>query len=260
MAQDVLAVAGAELQAPHQPEDLRIEIVQAQLEGRGLAVAADGVFHLRPHLLDDLFDARGMDAAVGDEPLDRAARDLAPVRIEAGEDHRPGRVVDDEVDARRHFERADVAALAADDPALHVVARKVDDRDRGLDRVFGGAALDGLRDDGARALGGLLARLGLEPLHQPGGVAPRVGFELLDQLLARFVGGQARHALEILPQLRGDRLGSRGCGGHGLLARGQCVLSPDAGPRSRSSSPCCCSMAAASRLASSSSMPAICWR
>ncbi len=34
-------------------------------------------------------------------------------------------------------------------------------------------------------------------------------------------------ALEILPQLRGERLGSRGCGGHGLLARGQCVVPPD---------------------------------
>ena len=59
-----------------------------------------------------------------------SARDLAPHRIEAGEDHRLGRVVDDDVDAGDDLERADVAALAADDPALHVVARQVDDRHR----------------------------------------------------------------------------------------------------------------------------------
>ena len=54
--------------------------------------------------------------------------DLAADRVEAGEDHRLGRVVDDQVDAGRLLEGADVAALAADDPALHLVRRQVDDR------------------------------------------------------------------------------------------------------------------------------------
>src|SRR3712207_8608019 len=44
---------------------------------------------------------------------------------------------DDEVDAREVLERADVAPLAADDAALHVVRRELDDGDgglRGIDR------------------------------------------------------------------------------------------------------------------------------
>ena len=86
------------------------------------------------------------------------------------------------------LERADVAPLAADDPALEVVARQIDDRDGGLDGVLGGAALDGLGDEVLRAVGGGLARFGVEPLEQVGGVVPRVAFDLLEQQLVRLVG------------------------------------------------------------------------
>ena len=48
-------------------------------------------------------------------------RDLAPHAVEARQDDRVRRVVDDEVDAGEVLQRADVAALAADDAALHVV-------------------------------------------------------------------------------------------------------------------------------------------
>src|SRR4051812_49788401 len=65
-----------------------------------------------------------MNAAVLHEALERDAGDLAADRIEAGEDDRFRRVVDDQVDARRQFERADVAAFASDDAALEVVARQ----------------------------------------------------------------------------------------------------------------------------------------
>ena len=138
-----------------------------------------------------------MDAAVGDQALDGLARDLAAERIEAGEDDRAGRVVDDQLDAGRGLERADVAPFAADDAALEVVARQVDDRDGGLDGVLGGAALDGVGDDLLRPHRGGLARLGLEPLDQVGGVAPGVALELPQQQLARFVGAQAGDALQL---------------------------------------------------------------
>jgi hypothetical protein len=88
-----------------------------------------------------------VDPAVRDEPLDGLAGDLAADRVEAREDDRPGRVVHDQLDAGGGLERPDVAPLAADDPPLQVVARQVHDRDGRLDRVLGGAALDGVGDD-----------------------------------------------------------------------------------------------------------------
>ena len=53
--------------------------------------------------------------------LEREPRDLAPDAVEARQQHRAGRVVDDEVDPGEGLERADVAALPADDPALQLV-------------------------------------------------------------------------------------------------------------------------------------------
>jgi hypothetical protein len=40
---------------------------------------------------------------------------------------RPPRVVDDQVDTRGRLDGADVAALAPDDPPLHLVRREIDD-------------------------------------------------------------------------------------------------------------------------------------
>src|SRR5439155_1464418 len=91
--------------------------VDAELEVRPLHVAIDGLFG-----------------------------DLAAVGIEPGHDDRARRVVDDEIDASGELERADVASFAADDAALEIVAREIDHRDRGLDRVLRGTSLNGLGD------------------------------------------------------------------------------------------------------------------
>ncbi len=123
-----------------------MQIVQPELERDRRAFLAHFFVGLVLDLLDDLLDARRVDAAVGDQLLDRLLGDFAAVGIEAGEDDRAGRVVDDQVDAGGELERTDVAPFAADDASLEVVARQVDDRDRGFDGVLGGAALDGFGD------------------------------------------------------------------------------------------------------------------
>ena len=70
--EDVLAVAGAELQPPHQPQHFGVEVVEPELEGGRFPLAADGLLHLRLDLLDDFLDAGRVDAAVGNQPLDGA--------------------------------------------------------------------------------------------------------------------------------------------------------------------------------------------
>ena len=133
--------------------------------------------------------------------LERDAADLAAHRVEAREDDRLGRVVDDEVDAGHLLEGADVAALAADDAALHVVARDVDDRDGRLGGVVGGDALDGDADDVAGLLVGLFARAGLGLADDLRGVALDVVVDAVDELVARLVGGHAGERLEAVALL-----------------------------------------------------------
>ena len=103
-----------------------------------------------------------MDAAVGHQLLERQPRDLATDRIEAGDDDRVRRVVDDHVDAGRQLERADVPALAPDDAALHLVVGQRDGGHGDLRRVLGGDPLDGERDDLLRLALGVPARASRE--------------------------------------------------------------------------------------------------
>ena len=122
-----------------------------------------------------------------------------------------GRVVDDQVDARRLLERPDVAALAADDPALHLVARQVEDRDRVLGGVVRGDPLDRRHDDLAGAVLGLVAGAPLDRLGELDGVVLGLLADGLEEDALGVLGGQPADALE------GDDLLLVGL--HQLLAR-----------------------------------------
>ncbi len=137
-----------------------------------------------------------MDAAVGDEILERDAPDLTPHRIEAREDDRLGRVVDDEVDAGQLLEGADVAAFAADDAALEVVARDVDDRDRGLRGVVRGDPADGDADDVAGLAVRLFAGALLRFADDDRRVVAHVLLDAVEQDGLRLVRGHAGERLE----------------------------------------------------------------
>src|SRR5919112_1759497 len=115
---------------------------------RGLLADLDDLrIHFLAGLVDDLLDAPGMDAAVGDELLERETCDLASDRIEARDDDSVRRVVDDHVDARSELEGADVPSLATDDTTLHLIIRERHRGHRALGRMLGGNALNGESDD-----------------------------------------------------------------------------------------------------------------
>ena len=123
--------------------------------------------------------------------------------------------------------------FAADDAALQIVARQIDDRDGGFDGVLGGRSLDGFGDVVLRAVGRRLARFGVEPLEQVGGVVPRVGFHVLDEQLLRLFARQAGDALELALLIGDEPLVFRRGVERGLLAlldralaRGQLLLEP----------------------------------
>ena len=117
MREDILSIAGPEMQPPEGLDEFRRHVVQSQIEDDLLAFLEYLLGDLARHFLDDFLDAGGMDAPVRDEALEGHPRDLAPHRIETGDDHSLGRVVYDDVDAGESLEGPDVASLAADDPA-----------------------------------------------------------------------------------------------------------------------------------------------
>ena len=154
-------------------------------------------------LVVHLLDPGGMDAAVLEQLLERQPRDLAAHAVEPGQHDRAGRVVDDEVDAGEVLQRADVAALAADDPPLHVVGGQLHDRDRRLGRVAGGEPLHAHREDVAHAALGVALGLLLDLADAPRGVVAGLLLDLLEQQLLGLGRRQPGDPLELALELPG---------------------------------------------------------
>ena len=194
-----------------------MHVEEPQLERRRLPFLDGQLVLFDLDFLDDFLDAGGVDAAVRDQPFDGLLRHFAAEGIEARQDDGSGGVVDDELDAGGLLEGADVPALAADDAPLEIVAGQVDDRNRGLDGVFGGAALDRLGDDLLRLLRRHLAGLRLETLDEVGGVAAGLLLDLLDDEILRLVGGEAGNALQGLLLLAEQLVAAPALGGEGAV-------------------------------------------
>ena len=194
--EDILAVRGPELEPAEESEELRGEARDARLVGGLLAGLPNDEVDLGARLGDDLLDPSGVNSAVRHQLGQRDPRDLAADGVEARQDDALGGVVDDQVDPGRLLEGADVPALAADDPALHLVRREVDDGDRVLRGVVGGDALDRRDDHLPGALLRLVARLALDDPGEPDGVGLGLDLDGFEELRLRLLGGHVGDPLE----------------------------------------------------------------
>ena len=139
-----------------------------------------------------------MDAAVLDQLQQRQLGDLAADPVERREHDGLRRVVDDEVDAGQVLEGADVAALAADDAALHVVRRQLDERGRRLRGVTRRDALERVGDEVPRASLRLGLRLLLQLANAAGEVVADELLGPLEQVALRLARRHPRDPLEVL--------------------------------------------------------------
>jgi hypothetical protein len=162
VVEHVLAVARAELEPSEQLHELGVQRPDVRLEDSLLPHLHDVLVDLRLGLVEGLLDAGRVDATVGKQALEREAGDLATHAVEARQEHRAGGVVDDEVNSGQGLERADVAALPADDPALKLVRPQLHHRNRGLDRVARRHPLHNRGEDAAGATVGVVAGLLLD--------------------------------------------------------------------------------------------------
>src|SRR5581483_5930783 len=166
-----------------------------------LAGPADLLLDLLLRALVHLLDPRRMDPAVRDPLLERHAGRLPPHGVEAGEHDGLRRVIDDQIDARRRLERADVPPLASDDATLHVLGREREDRDRRLGGLLGRDPLDCDRHDLARSLFTLLPGPLLDLPNRGHRLALGVVDDLAHERLLGLLSGHPRHRLELRPML-----------------------------------------------------------
>src|SRR5829696_171953 len=157
VGENVLAVGCPVFQRAEKPQ--QVVVHSARDLGVVERLAACGLnllLHVLAGLRDDLLDAPRVDAPVLHEPFHRDPRHLAPDRVEAGDHHRLGRIVDDNVYARGGLEGPYVPTLAAYYPALHVVRWQR----HSLDRRFRGQ----VRGETLHSGGDQTPRLGVSPL------------------------------------------------------------------------------------------------
>jgi hypothetical protein len=203
----VLAVARPEPHPPHHLDDLGVQAVDAGLVGGRLAFLADVRLDILLRLGDDLLDPSRVDAPVGHQLGQGQPGDLAADRVEPGQRHGVRRVVDDQVDAGGGFERADVAALAPNDPPLHLLVRDVDDGHGRLGDLVAGVALDRHPDDPPRPRLGRLGRFELDLAEPAGAGVADILLDLGDDDLAGLVGRHAGDALELAELVGAQLLG-----------------------------------------------------
>ena len=119
--QDVLTITGAVAQAAENLDQLRMNAVDAGLEGSTLAFALDDLLNLTASLVNHFLNASRMNTTVNDQLFEGQTCDLTANRIERGQGDSFGRIVDDEVDACDGLQRTDIAPLSTDDAPLHFV-------------------------------------------------------------------------------------------------------------------------------------------
>src|SRR5215211_1636722 len=193
----VLAIARAEAKLAEEPQELRIEARDARLERCAFALLRDPGLDLLASVLVGLLDQRRVDAAVRDQPLHRDPGDLAADAVEAREHDGRWSLVDDHVDPGELLERPDVAPVAADDPALHLVVWKLDEARRRIGRVLGGEPLHCDREDVPRPPLGLHFRLRLDLLQPQSRLLLGLLLDLGDQELLRLRRAQSGEAFEL---------------------------------------------------------------
>ena len=197
MVEDVLAVRSAVTQGTQGPHELGVNVVDLEVEAGLLAGLEHLGVHLISGLVEELLDARWMNATVGNEVLESDAGDLATDRVEARELHGLGRIIDDEVHAGHLLESANVATLAADDAALEVIRGDVHRGERDLTHVVGGTALDGGGKNTTRGALTLDARTLLALADDGGALTRHIVTHAIEQLLVSLVGGEAADTLEL---------------------------------------------------------------
>ena len=204
VGQGVLAKAGAVLQAADELDEVGVQAVDAKLHHGTLALPLHLQLKVVAALLHRLLNAGGVDAAITDQALQRHAGNLAAGLVKGGQGDGLRGIIDDKIHAGGSFQRADVAALTADDPALHLVAGQGHHADGGLAAVVSGAAADGLTDHVAGDVIAVFLQVSLVGSHTDSLLVGELLVHLVQQHFAGIFLAQARQGLQALHLLGTD--------------------------------------------------------
>ena len=153
--QHVLTVACTIFKFAQNFDKFRMNAVNTALEHRVFARFFDKSVNFFFDLIDHFFDACGVNSSVLNKFFKGDTRDFASYGVEARKRNDVGGIVDDKVNARRTFKRADIATYSTDNAPFHFIVGERDNRNGGVRCVVGGASLDCKRNNVLRFLFGV---------------------------------------------------------------------------------------------------------
>src|ERR1035437_4527255 len=113
--QEVLPEAGAEMETPHERDELRIEADDSRFIRRRFTFLLNEVGDFGTSFLNNLFYLGRLNAPVTDELLERNLCNSAAKRIKRGERNSVRHGVDEDIDARHALKRFNIAPFFPDD-------------------------------------------------------------------------------------------------------------------------------------------------
>ena len=196
MVQNILAVASAVTQPPQKLNQFGMNSIDAGLNDGALTLLLNRRLHLTAGFINCFLNAGGVNTSIRDQALQRNAGHLAAHGFKAGKRDGLRRVVNDKVYAGHRFNRTDIAALTADDAALHFVVGKRNNGDGGLRHMVGCTALNGHGDNLAGGFLSVVTGLLLKLHHFNGLFMGQFVFQLLKQVVLCLIGSKTGNAFQ----------------------------------------------------------------
>ena len=204
VVEDVLRVGKTEAQLAEQLDGLGVQAGDLQPVHGLLANRGDVQIHLLPGAVDRLLDAGRVDATILHQRLERELGDLAAHGVKRRDEHHLRGLVDEQRGAGGGLEGFDVAALAADDAALHLLGGQLDDRGGEVVVGLAGEALHRGDEDALALLHEVLLGTLKQLLAQGAQLLGALKGDFLDQLLADLLAIERGDAFQALAQALGQ--------------------------------------------------------
>ena len=147
MFQCILTVAGSEFHFTQKSYNFRMKTVNTCFQSGIFAFLLHLIVHFLLCLLNRLFDSCRMNTTIHNQLLKSNPRNLSANRVKTGNHNCLRGIVNNQIYAGQCLQRTDISSFSTDDSALHLIIRKLYDRNGGFRNMVGGTALDGIDHD-----------------------------------------------------------------------------------------------------------------
>ena len=147
MIQHILSVAGTVFQASQQFDKLWSQTVDSNGKGCLFAGFLDILLNFFLGFFNHFFDTGRMNPSIIDELFKGDAGNFPAYGVKTGNNNCFRGIIDNQINACQGFQRTDVSAFPADDPAFHFIIGQAHYGNRSLRHLIGSTALDGQRND-----------------------------------------------------------------------------------------------------------------